>query len=321
MEIVAPTIGDAGMNRSGACLSTSALRYYQSFTMTSGVARILDALTSRIRCERGESEIDTDLGSMVTNRRFINFDREIQIPALTRISRKVSRLDTTFHWTRQPQAIASTKQCDGIAHQTDVLRAFERNPAERLLASPARPPLVLTSRSHELLTDRLDRIRENTQFARSSSRQLVQVVRRRWPTQRSASSPVGFSTEIPHEIDDAGLTLKFRAMGCVLDSVAVSKNQLPNYCSVSHVSPNSQRFLTLPPVSPTGPLGNLDVRADAAQSGSALALLDCNRVQPRQPVGGSPVLSEFAEDEGEPPYEHHCEQHMGHEGNGQIFPE
>ena len=213
-KIVSP-VGDFGVDFRGLALFLGTLRLGKFFLQRPIVPGVVDLLPSGERGELFQAEINSDAGENFTHLSVGNLNHDVQVPVSPAILRKICAiLDLAFRQrARMEHAKGVPGEAEGVALALEV-SSFERNPAERLLATIAKVrPLLLRSGFGVLLTNRIHGTGVESKLPAATGRKLVQVEAGRPPLAPLESVFLGVVAEIPNVVARPGLPVEQAVQG------------------------------------------------------------------------------------------------------------
>lgn len=174
---VPPRIADTGVDVSGLALLTSALRNSEFVGKFAKVPGILDLLPIGEGSEILQAQVDTNAVVQRTRLDFSNLDCDIQKPVTAGVLGKAGAI-FDFSIRQRPgveHAESVASEPEGIAMAFEITSP-DRNPAERLLTTPAQIWLLaFLARFDVLKANAIDRSRWQSKVNRGPRRQFAEI--------------------------------------------------------------------------------------------------------------------------------------------------
>lgn len=224
VEVVAPSIGDLGVDRGGSTFVAGALGEPERGFVSSIVLKRRNRLAVAQCCQGLRSEIDADRA--IPCRKIVgDLTLKGNVPAATGFLHEGAALEVALDLPGLPKA-KLTPQVDHSIAVDPCCSRNERHPSERSLGAKACAEAwaaaVLVSGYHELATNSAGGVGMDAEFGRAPRRQPDQIKSGR-PTRRATSLPSRFGlalsshAEVPNLVRSDRMVLKHFARSRVLD--------------------------------------------------------------------------------------------------------
>lgn len=226
VKMVAPSVGDLGVDRADAALVPGALRNGERSLVLAVMAKRRDRGPVAACGKRLEAEIDADLA--VASRTILgNLALETDVPATTSVLHEAASLELAVDVAGLPE-VELALEVDDVPAVDFHGAGNKRHPAKGTLraaaGSKSRAPLVEVSRGGELAADRLHGIGVQTQVGTASGAELDQIECGR-PAHLEASlpAPLGLTlsgdAEVPNLVACPGMAVEVLPRRRVLDTI------------------------------------------------------------------------------------------------------
>ena len=216
-------MGDLGVKNPYSALTAGPLRKGELLSVARELPRVTYLFSGGKAHQMLETQVDSDLpGAAVFA--LCDLEREIEIPAATRILREAAAVNLAIEGSAEPQSVAALQKDRRIAIHTDCAGRLERDPTERFAPAPSTTASVTIARSCKLLTDRLYGIRVQPEFTRDAVSEADQIVSARPTSVPTFGGSLRVAAEVPYEVN--GACLRIECSRATFDAISASQNHL-----------------------------------------------------------------------------------------------
>ena len=225
VKVVAPRVGDLGVDRASANLVPGTLGDGKSSFISTIVPQGWDHGSVATSCQYLEAQIYSDLSSSGWQDIF-HLALEANIPASARVLNEGANLEVASGLSGFPEVVSALEVGDGGAVNLYSADA-EGNPAKAFLVrSESRAPTNGIPARDELAADGPHGVAMDSKLGRAATTaKPYKIKRRRPPLVPLHGVPLNFAAVVPHPIARMGVPDQMPAHGCVLDAEFVCEKQ------------------------------------------------------------------------------------------------